>query len=138
MLMFIGFVLVAAIVYNVGSHTEGAASMGVLVTHFQLVGSFCRFNINWPCEFKEWSDWLLDVFSFKIDSLARPECSIKLQPFTAFVFKLSMPAAFLLSFVAWFWFNRVLRPKLRGAGWVCVRDGGDTYWSWRRYEYRPR
>jgi len=36
------------------------------------------------------------------------------------------------------WFNRMLRPQLRGAGWVCVRDGGDTYWSWRRYEYRPR
>jgi broad specificity phosphatase PhoE len=36
------------------------------------------------------------------------------------------------------WFNRMLRPHLRGSGWQCVRDGGDTYWSWRRYEYRPR
>lgn len=36
------------------------------------------------------------------------------------------------------WFNRMIRPHLRGAGWTCVRDGGDTYWSWRRYEYRPR
>lgn len=36
------------------------------------------------------------------------------------------------------WFNRMMRPHLRGSGWTCVRDGGDTYWSWRRYEYRPR
>ena len=34
------------------------------------------------------------------------------------------------------WFNRMLRPELNKRGWVCVRDGGDTYWSWRRYEYR--
>ena len=36
------------------------------------------------------------------------------------------------------WFNRMMRPSLRARGWQCVRDGGDTYWSWRRYEYRPR
>ena len=35
------------------------------------------------------------------------------------------------------WFNRMMRPHLRSRDWVCVRDGGDTYWSWRRYEYRP-
>lgn len=35
------------------------------------------------------------------------------------------------------WFNRMMRPHLRRRDWVCVRDGGDTYWSWRRYEYRP-
>lgn len=34
------------------------------------------------------------------------------------------------------WFNRMMRPHLKAAGWVCVRDGGDSYWSWRRYEYR--
>lgn len=36
------------------------------------------------------------------------------------------------------WFNRMLRPKLRKLGWVCVRDGGDSYWSYRVYEYRGR
>lgn len=32
------------------------------------------------------------------------------------------------------WFNRMLRPPLRRRGWKCVQDGGDTYWSCRRYE----
>lgn len=31
------------------------------------------------------------------------------------------------------WFNRMLRPALRRRGWKCVKDGGDTYWSSRRY-----
>lgn len=30
------------------------------------------------------------------------------------------------------WFNRMLRRKLVGRGWVCDRDGGDAYWAWRR------
>jgi len=34
------------------------------------------------------------------------------------------------------WFNRMLRPQLKRQGWVCVRDGGDWYWSWRRYELK--
>jgi broad specificity phosphatase PhoE len=34
------------------------------------------------------------------------------------------------------WFNRMLRPELKSRGWVCVRDGGDDYWSWRRYEFK--
>ncbi len=33
------------------------------------------------------------------------------------------------------WFNRMLRPELRRLGWTCVRDGGDSYWSFRTYEY---
>ncbi|SDL74321.1 Broad specificity phosphatase PhoE [Maricaulis salignorans] len=36
------------------------------------------------------------------------------------------------------WFNRMMRPHMRALGWRCVRDGGDSYWSFRRYEYRPR
>jgi broad specificity phosphatase PhoE len=36
------------------------------------------------------------------------------------------------------WFNRMLRPELRALGWVCVRDGGDSYWSYRVYEYRGK
>ncbi|MEL6828992.1 MAG: histidine phosphatase family protein [Pseudomonadota bacterium] len=36
------------------------------------------------------------------------------------------------------WFNRMLRRPLRGQGWVCVRDGGDKYWSFRVYEYRGK
>lgn len=36
------------------------------------------------------------------------------------------------------WFNRMLRPELRRLGWVCVKDGGDSYWSYRVYEYRGR
>jgi len=32
------------------------------------------------------------------------------------------------------WFNRMMRPVLRRAGWRCVEDGGDAYWSFRRYE----
>ncbi len=34
------------------------------------------------------------------------------------------------------WFNRMLRPALKVHGYACRRDGGDTYWSWRRYELR--
>ncbi len=36
------------------------------------------------------------------------------------------------------WFNRMLRRPLRKLGWVCVRDGGDDYWSYRVYEYRRK
>jgi broad specificity phosphatase PhoE len=31
------------------------------------------------------------------------------------------------------WFNRMMRPVLRRQGWRCVYDGGDAYWSHRRY-----
>jgi broad specificity phosphatase PhoE len=34
------------------------------------------------------------------------------------------------------WFNRMMRPVLLGWGWKCVYDGGDKYWSHRRYEKR--
>jgi broad specificity phosphatase PhoE len=34
------------------------------------------------------------------------------------------------------WFNRMMRPVLRAQGWRCVYDGGDKYWSHRRYEKR--
>lgn len=34
------------------------------------------------------------------------------------------------------WFNRMLRPALKRRGFSCVRDGGDVYWSWRRYEMK--
>lgn len=36
------------------------------------------------------------------------------------------------------WFNRMLRRPLRRLGWVCVRDGGDKYWSYRVYEYHGK
>ncbi len=36
------------------------------------------------------------------------------------------------------WFNRMLRPAMAKRGWVCVRDGGDKYWSYRIYEYRGK
>lgn len=32
------------------------------------------------------------------------------------------------------WFNRMMRPILRAQGWREVEDGGDKYWSYRRYE----
>ena len=32
------------------------------------------------------------------------------------------------------WFNRMLRPALKRRGYDCVVDGGDSYWSYRRYE----
>lgn len=35
------------------------------------------------------------------------------------------------------WFNRMMRPPLKRLGWKCVHDGGDSYWSYRKYEYRP-
>lgn len=34
------------------------------------------------------------------------------------------------------WFNRMLRRPLARRGWRCVRDGGDSYWSFRVYERR--
>lgn len=36
------------------------------------------------------------------------------------------------------WFNRMLRPAMARLDWVCVRDGGDKYWSYRVYEYRGK
>ena len=36
------------------------------------------------------------------------------------------------------WFNRMLRPALKRRGYGCVRDGGDWYWSWRRFEPAKR
>lgn len=36
------------------------------------------------------------------------------------------------------WFNRMLRRPMERLGWVCVRDGGDGYWSYRIYEYRGK
>lgn len=36
------------------------------------------------------------------------------------------------------WFNRMLRRPLIKRGWVCIRDGGDKYWSYRVYEYRGK
>lgn len=36
------------------------------------------------------------------------------------------------------WFNRMMRPVLLKQGWRCVEDGGDTYWSYRRYEKKTR
>lgn len=35
------------------------------------------------------------------------------------------------------WFNRMIRKQLRARGWDCVFDGGDYYWSYRRY-HPPR
>ncbi len=29
------------------------------------------------------------------------------------------------------WFNRMIRPNLIARGFSCVRDGGDTHWSYR-------
>jgi broad specificity phosphatase PhoE len=34
------------------------------------------------------------------------------------------------------WFNRMMRPVLLSWGWKCVYDGGDTYWSYRKYVRR--
>ena len=34
------------------------------------------------------------------------------------------------------WFNRMMRPVLKAQGWRCVYDGGDKYWSYRKYERR--
>ena len=99
-------------IYRLGSESMTAASAGSLVTHFQVVAAFVQFSIAWPCEFREWTEWLLAVFSFKLDFLARPECSMRLSPLTAFIFKLTMPAYFILAFIAYFWFSKWLRPKL--------------------------
>ena len=112
MAMFIAFVLVCALIYMMGANTEGAASAGVLVTHFQLVSAFVQFGITWPCEFQEWTQWLLDVFSFKLDFLAHPECSMTLSPMTGWLFKLTMPCYFVMCFIAYFLFSKYLRPKL--------------------------
>ena len=34
------------------------------------------------------------------------------------------------------WFNRMMRPVLKRAGWTCIEDGKDDYWSFRKYERR--
>lgn len=33
------------------------------------------------------------------------------------------------------WFNRMMRPHIKRAGYRQVHDGGDNYWSCRQYEY---
>ena len=32
------------------------------------------------------------------------------------------------------WFNRMMRPVLKAQGWREIENGGDDYWSYRRYE----
>ncbi len=32
------------------------------------------------------------------------------------------------------WFNRMVSKRLQRAGYRLVRDGGDAYWGWRKYE----
>lgn len=34
------------------------------------------------------------------------------------------------------WFNRMMRPVLLSWGWKCIHDGGDKYWSYRKYVRR--
>lgn len=34
------------------------------------------------------------------------------------------------------WFNRMMRPVLLSWGWKCIHDGGDNYWSYRKYVRR--
>lgn len=34
------------------------------------------------------------------------------------------------------WFNRMMRPVLLSWGWKCIHDGGDKYWSFRKYVRR--
>jgi broad specificity phosphatase PhoE len=34
------------------------------------------------------------------------------------------------------WFNRMLKRAMKRKNWKCVRDGGDSYWSFRIYEYQ--
>lgn len=36
------------------------------------------------------------------------------------------------------WFNRMIRKELRKLGWKCVYNGGDSFWSYRVYEYRDK
>ena len=34
------------------------------------------------------------------------------------------------------WFNRMIRRELRQIGWKCTYNGGDSYWSYRKYEWQ--
>jgi len=34
------------------------------------------------------------------------------------------------------WFNWMLRPEIKKLGWKCTHDGGNSYWSYRVYEWR--
>lgn len=36
------------------------------------------------------------------------------------------------------WFNRMIRKEMKKIEWKCVYNGGDSYWSYRIYEYRGR
>jgi broad specificity phosphatase PhoE len=36
------------------------------------------------------------------------------------------------------WFNWMLKPELVRAGWTCIHDGGDAYWSYRIYRSKLR
>ena len=34
------------------------------------------------------------------------------------------------------WFNRMIRRELKTLGWTCTYNGGDSYWSFRVYEWQ--
>ena len=55
---------------------------------------------------------MLDIFMFRIDFLARPECSMTLSPLSGWLFKLTMPVYFLLCFLAYYLYSKYLRVKL--------------------------
>ena len=109
-LMLTGFLCVCATIYKHGHNTGAFASVGVIITHFQLVSSFTLFAIPWPPVFAKFTAWLGAVFTFDLRFVAHPECAAKFSHLKKWLLFLSTPAYFVVTYAlyyccryAWCW-----------------------------------
>ena len=90
-----------------------------------------------PCKFsaRMWGVWARTAWWFgRADGgESREEAEVRAQAAAATLTARALRGENVL-LCAHGWFNRMMRPVLKSQGWVCVHDGGDTYWSHRRYE----
>ncbi|MEM6411164.1 MAG: histidine phosphatase family protein [Pseudomonadota bacterium] len=74
------------------------------------------------------------LFGHKLDGESVTESRARAKEAAAVLHEASADGKVFLA--AHGWFNRMMRKELRKLGWACTYNGGDNYWSWRRFEYR--
>ncbi|MEM6899313.1 MAG: histidine phosphatase family protein [Pseudomonadota bacterium] len=74
------------------------------------------------------------LFGHKLDGESVTESRARAKEAAAVLHEASADGKVFLA--AHGWFNRMMRKELRKLGWACTYNGGDKYWSWRRFEYR--
>jgi len=79
---------------------------------------------------------LVWIFGHKLDGESISEARVRAKAAAAKMHEASEGKTVYVA--AHGWFNRMLRRPMERLGWVCVRDGGDGYWSYRIYEYRGK